>query len=101
MRALTAKEVHIIDARGQVDEKRVHVNGTGEELTWFAHGNENATIVFTASQGSPFQQSVFLVPAGGSVSTGGVTDSAKYNVPYKYTVVGPVGSNDPEVIIER
>jgi hypothetical protein len=99
---LPAKDVHIIDAGGQVDQKSVHVSKSArEEITWFAHGDESATIVFTAAQGSAFEEVVFSVPAGGSVSTGAVRDSARYDVPYKYTVVGPAGSNDPEVIIDR
>jgi hypothetical protein len=98
---LSAKGVHIIDAGGHVDPEQVHVKPSAhEEVTWFAHGNENATIVFSTAQGSPFQEAVFLVPAGGSVSSGPVKDSVQY-ARYKYTVVERGGSHDPEVIIDR
>jgi hypothetical protein len=43
---------------------------------------------------------MFEVPAGGSVSSGSAQGTALPK-PYKYTVVGPNGENDPVVIIEK
>ena len=97
-----ANAVDIIDSQGHVDLESVKVSRHNhEELQWFAHGNESATITFTGPEGSPFQAGVFHVPAQGSVLSGLAKDDAKYNTPYKYTVVGPMGASDPEVIIVR
>lgn len=96
-----AKAVHITGKDGQVDQTRVNLSkGAHDEITWFAHGKETATIVFSSSSGSPFQSSVFHVPAGGSISGGPIKSDATPQS-YKYTVVGPGGVNDPEVIINR
>ena len=99
--AIATKPVHIIGDRGEVDQESVNLSKGGhEELTWFAHDNETATIVFSSQQRSPFAASVFHVPAGGSISSGAIRDDAAYRS-YKYSVVGPKGTTDPEVIIER
>lgn len=100
--AIATKPVHITDDHGKVDDPYVSISMIAhEEVTWFAHDNEPATIVFySQQQGSPFQNSVFQVPAGGSISSGAIRDDALHQH-YKYSVVGPKGANDPEVIIVR
>jgi hypothetical protein len=95
------KNVHITNHQGQVDQSTISVSKSGgEQVTWHSHDNKPATIVFDASTGSPFQKSEFVVPAGGSISSGPpmVDPSSK---PYKYTVKGPEGENDPVVIVDN
>jgi hypothetical protein len=99
MPASIAVKVNIIDDHGDVDQEETHIH-KGEEVQWFAHGNETATIVFSSVQGSPFPAYVFQVPAGGSVSTGDIKNGVGYGS-YKYSVVAPNGVTDPEVIIVR
>ena len=95
------KDVHIKDSKGQVDDPSVTISRGGKgEVTWFAHGETGATIVFSSPDGSPFKETVFTVPATGSVSSGPVKDTADLKK-YKYTVVGKGGSTDPVVIIDN
>jgi hypothetical protein len=99
VRTLTVKAVNIIDRNGHVDQPKIHLSEVADdEVAWFAH--DNATIVFTSSEGSPFQSPLFEVPAGGCVCSGAIREGAKYQS-YKYSVVGPAGVTDPEVIINR
>jgi|SRR5215472_17948006 len=94
---IATKPVHIIGDHGEVNQPSVRLS-SDEEVTWFANDNQTAKILF--EQGSPFPDTTFQVPAGGSISSGRIRDDAK-NQHYKYSVVGPKGKNDPEVIIER
>ncbi len=98
-RVATTKEVHITSDGGQVDQDPVNISKSQDQLTWFAHGSAGATIVFSTSDGSPFEEIIFTVPAKGSVSTGLVKSGAVENKSYKYTVVGRTGAKDPVVII--
>ena len=99
--ALTTKAVHITDRNGHVDQPKIHLSEVAnDQVAWFAHLNDSATIVFTSSEGSPFQSPLFEVPAGGCVCSGAIREGAKYQS-YKYSVVGPAGVTDPEVIINR
>src|SRR5690348_12429950 len=92
------KNVHITSDGGDVDQVTVKVNRImGEEITWSSNG-KRALIVFASPHGSPFQEGIFHVPAGGSISSGPAKDSASGC--YKYTVVGQSGINDPVVIVE-
>lgn len=98
----TQKGVHITSDDGQVDVYDVDISKVGaDEVTWFAHGAARATIEFSSAAGSPFQESTFHVPAGGSVSSGPAKASAVVGKYYKYTVKGPKGENDPGVIIHN
>ena len=95
------KDVHIKDNKGQVDHPSVKISRDRKgEITWFAYGESGATITFSSPDGSPFKESVFTVPATGSVSSGPVKKSADLKT-YKYTVVGKGGSTDPVVIIDN
>jgi len=96
---LTPKAVQIIDDRGNVKPDQITIHAHKEEVQWLANGNQAATIVFLSEQGSPFPSYSFQVPAGGSVSTGDIKNGVEYR-PYKYIVVGPNGSTDPDVIIQ-
>lgn len=96
-----AKPVHVTNDKGGVDHDTVDVSvDNEEEVTWFAHGNQKATIKFDGPNGSPFPSAEFVVPAGGSVSSGKAKSGIAYGH-YKYTVHGPAGHNDPEVIIQK
>lgn len=96
-----AKPVHVTNDKGGVDQDKVYVStGNQEEVTWFAHGNQDATITFDSADGSPFHSKEFVIPAGGSVSSGAAKSGVAYKS-YKYTVHGHAGNNDPEVIIQK
>ena len=94
------RDIHIKDNKGQVDRPSVKISRDKGEITWFAYGESGATITFSSPDGSPFKESVFTVPATGSVSSGPVRKSAGLKT-YKYTVVGKGGSTDPVVIIDN
>jgi hypothetical protein len=95
------KKVKITNNKGKVDTDTVHVSqSAGEEVTWLAGDSDGAIIVFASPDGSPFEETTFFVPAGGSVSSG-PADNGQVGQSYKYIVVGDVGSNDPVVIIDN
>jgi hypothetical protein len=101
MPASSNKNVHITNDKGGVDNFEIHVSKRqGDQVTWFAFGTAGATIRFSSPDGSPFQESVFYVPATGSVTSGPAKTNVVYKS-YKYTVVGAAGSNDPAVIIDN
>jgi hypothetical protein len=88
------RNVHANDD-GQVDNETVHISkGAGEQVTWFSR--KKAIVVFASQDGSPFEETTFHVPAGGSVSSGPATPAAEHDKSYKYTVVGEKGVNDPD-----
>src|SRR5947209_14749240 len=67
--AANSKHVQIKDDKGQVDQDSVRLSKkAGEEVAWSARGVLGATIVFGTPDGSPFEQTIFHVPAGGVVS---------------------------------
>jgi hypothetical protein len=83
---------------GRVDNDTVHVSkSAGHQVTWSSTGK--AVIEFSSQDGSPFEHSIFRVPAGGSVSSGAAKASAEEEKSYKYSVAGEKGVNDPTVII--
>jgi len=95
------KDVRITSDVGDVDQPSVSVSRSGgEEVTWHSYAGKAATIKFNSAAGSPFLKPEFDVPAGGSVSSGPAVSGASRK-PYKYTVVGPDGENDPVVIIDN
>ena len=94
------KDVQIISDDGQVDPVDVDIY-QGQEAIWFAHNNQaGATIQFSSADGCPFYQSVFQVPAGGTVSSGLFRSDAQ-SKRYKYTVKGSVAQSDGGVIIHN
>jgi hypothetical protein len=99
-RALESHSVQITDDDGQVDQPTITISRSTDEVTWTAHGAKKALIVFATPDGSPFHDATFQVPASGSVSSGPVKNSA-LNQPYKYTVIGQIGVNDPVVIVDN
>jgi hypothetical protein len=100
LRPLESQEVHITSDDGQVDQDSITISRTQDQVTWTAHGAKKALIVFATPDGSPFHDAIFQVPAGGSVSSGPVK-SAALPQPYKYSVIGQIGVNDPVVIVDN
>ncbi|MGE5321682.1 MAG: hypothetical protein ACM3SW_02390 [Actinomycetota bacterium] len=99
--ASAAKHVRMIRDDGGVDQNEVRISlSNHEEVVWTADNNRRATIRFKAGD-SPFQDTVFHVPAGGSVTSGPARNDAVPETEHKYTVEGPSGNNDPIVIIQR
>lgn len=93
------RHVHA-ERNGKVDNETVHVSkSAGHEVTWSSNGK--AVIEFSSQDGSPFEQAIFKVPAGGSVSSGPAKASAQEEKSYKYSVAGEEGVNDPTVIIHN
>jgi hypothetical protein len=93
------RHVHAED-NGQVDNDTVHVSkSAGHQVTWSSTGK--ATIAFSSESGSPFEETIFHIPAGGRVSSGPAKATAEAEKPYKYSVVGEKGVNDPTVIIHN
>jgi hypothetical protein len=85
---------------GQVDNSTVHISkSAGHQVTWFSR--KKTIIAFASETGSPFEETTFHVPAGGSVSSGPAKPTAEAEKSYKYSVVGEKGVNDPAVIIHN
>jgi hypothetical protein len=97
---LESHEVHITSDDGQVDQPSVTISRNLDQVTWTAHGAKKALIVFATPDGSPFHDATFQVPASGSVSSGPVKATA-LTQPYKYTIIGQIGVNDPVVIVDN
>jgi hypothetical protein len=98
---MSQKGVQITSHDGQVDQSTITVSkSVGDAVTWHSHDNKAATIKFDSEDGSPFQNATFNVPPGGSVSSGPALSHVDHK-PYKYTVVGPDGENDPIVIVDN
>jgi hypothetical protein len=84
---------------GQVDQPTVDLSkSAGDEVVWSSV--KPAKIAFEGVEGSPFDETTFRIPPGGSVSSGPARDDADLRE-YKYTVYGAGGKNDPTVIIHK
>jgi dihydrodipicolinate reductase len=82
---MSRKHVKITSHDGQVDTHTVRVSkNAGEEVVWFSHANKRAIVAFASADGSPFQETHFHVPAGGSVGSGPAHGAAEKKA-YKYT----------------
>ena len=93
------RHVHAED-NGHVDNDTVHVSkSAGHQVTWSSRSK--AIIAFSSESGSPFEETIFHIPAGGSVSSGPAKATAEAEKRYKYSVVGEKGVNDPTVIIHN
>jgi hypothetical protein len=70
-----------------------------EEVQWLAEPKLRLHMVFEAE--TPFEDSEFVVPKGGSVCTGAVRKEAVEKT-YKYTIKDELGNMllDPEIIIK-
>lgn len=84
------------DRKGKVDRNRCTVHAkTKQEAEWVSKGG-NFTVVF---EESPFDNTVFIIPSGGSVCSGPPAVEPDRNKEYKYTAFGPDGSTDPIIIV--
>lgn len=92
------KCVKIMDKQGHIDNDPVTIKWKeGEQVLWSTSLQEGFTIKFDGPGGSPFAHGpTFQVPVGGSISSGIATKGGRY----KYTVHGPDGSHDPDVILD-
>lgn len=83
-----------------VDYEVVNVRkSAGEQVEWHSDGDA-FTIEFDSS---PFNQTIFQVPAGGVVSSGPVSDDAPY-ARYHYTIRSRANlamSADPDVDVRK
>jgi hypothetical protein len=94
------KNVKITDCKGNVDTGQVKASKNAKDhIIWYAHDDKGAIVVFASPDGSPFLETTFHVPAGGSVSSG-PPSKGQVGKQYKYIVVGDCGSTDPVVIID-
>lgn len=96
--------VTIKDSKGTVDTDPAQISKSNKDsVTWISDGTNPATILFPPDA-SPFADSTFHVPAGGSVSSGPATASAMVGgilgKGYKYTVRGKDKENDPIIQID-
>ncbi|MCU1308911.1 MAG: hypothetical protein JWO20_36 [Candidatus Angelobacter sp.] len=95
------KHIHIISKNGKVDHEDQPINKKGEEAVWVSDTGDAYQVVFRDGD-CPFDKNTFDVPAGGSIGSGPARDDAKEKpYQYKYDVVGPGGTNDPTIIIQR
>jgi hypothetical protein len=64
---------------------------TNDEAKWINEGNVNRVVTF--NNGSPFGQSEYPVPAGGSTQSGPVT--ADVPARYPYEIRAGIAANEP------
>lgn len=94
---MAKKIIKIKDRRGNVDTDLCHLSkGEDDEAQWVAEDGR-FTVRFADS---PFQDSVFVVPEGGSVRSGPPVNGTVGET-YKYKVDGPEGDIDPRIVITR
>jgi plastocyanin len=99
--AATVKKVGITDDRGHVDADKIDLSrAAGDAVEWVPINGKESTVAFRSSNGSPFQDKVFHVPANGNSPTATVRKDAATGE-YKYDVIGEKGENDPVVIIHN
>jgi hypothetical protein len=98
---MSTKHVHVTSGQGQVDLASINVSKSAlDEVVWFSYSSQAAMIVFASPNGSPFNETTFYIPAGGSVSSGPPVKPPDAAKEYKYFVVGQTGVTDPVVIID-
>ena len=90
-----------VDDNGHVDNDPVHVSkSAGHQVTWSSR-SKAVIIAFSSDSGSPFEEAIFHISAGGSVSSGPAKATAEAEKPYQYSVVRENRVNDPTVIIHN
>jgi hypothetical protein len=106
---MSAQQVIIIlnrDATVSCVPDPVHVSKRGhEEITWRCPQG-SAVVQFKGPNGSPFESETFVVPQGGSVSSGPTRADAPVGT-YTYSVVGEIPDDrrqyaaDPKVDVDE
>ena len=95
---MAIKSITFTTPKGNVNKSPRKVSKTNkDEAEWISTGG-NFTVVFDES---PFANSVFIIPSGGSVCSGPPKVNADLDKPYKYTAFGPNGSTDPIIIVTK
>lgn len=90
--------VTILDDYGHVDKELVRIH-KGEEIEWINGAEHEVRIVF--DQGPPFDwKESFVLGPKTARSSDRPKDDVLQGHPYKYTVIGSKGNNDPVVIID-
>ena len=106
-RTITAplpQNVGLSDDHGGVDHDKVTIpgpkaSGGAGSVTWSSNHFGGATIKFDKGDGSPFASTDFVVPADGSVNSGpAIRGGAKK--PFRYSVYGEHGHNDPVIVVD-
>lgn len=84
----------------EVSPDRIRVSYEAREaVEWQSEDGGRYTIEFR--EGSPYTDSVFVVPSGGSVTSGPLLDSVKVEQVYKYWVTDRQGdTTDPDIKID-
>jgi hypothetical protein len=95
--AITKLPIHVRHD-GEVDNEVVNVRKSAkDEVVWYSDEDE-LTIQFPTT---PFSESTFVVPAGGSTSSGPVrADAAIARYPYYIMNVALAKSADPDLIVK-
>jgi len=89
--------IDLTDDHGHVNKDTVTIS-RGTEIVWSSAGHGNATIVFDGPNGSPFASNTFDL-RDKSVSSGPAIRGGSKE-PFKYTVHGEHGVNDPVVVVD-
>jgi hypothetical protein len=96
-----------IDRKGRALDHVVRVSKQDQEkVTWVAQGNGGPwKVTFDKdANGSPFSQTVYVIPQGGSVTTGaGPNPTTNVDETYRYNVrnaTTDVITNDPDIDID-
>ena len=104
MQQMSQKEIHI-DEKGWIINNHARTpvkKSDNDTITWKALGNGGPwKIVFISA--SPFAQTSFTVPQGGSVNSGPIQANFNHDpVKFRYEVHNANGSvvDDPDVILE-
>jgi len=89
--------IDLTDDHGHVNKDTVTIS-RGTEVVWWSRGHGKAKIVFDGANGSPFASDTFDLQHE-SVSSGPAIRGGSKE-PFKYTVHGEHGVNDPVVVVD-
>ncbi len=96
----TPKAIPIENDKGRVPPPfdYQHINADKEEAVWISLNGKPFTVQF--ENGSPFNDYIFPVPAGGTVHSGPVVRGNDGDE-FKYSVTYGGNMSDPKIIIDR
>ncbi len=95
------KDISAADDYGTVKPVNQHLSKKlNEQAQWNSDTGKRSIISFKRGNGSPFTDYRFIVPAGGSISSGPLRPGVNIGDEFKYKVTGEKGSNDPIIIID-
>ena len=98
------QNVNLSDDHGGVNQDKVGIPGAKApggpgSITWSSNHFGGATIKFDKGDGSPFASTDFVVPIDGSVTTGPAIANGPKK-PFRYSVYGEHGHNDPVIVVD-